>query len=166
MHYPVQMIRVIKVSCLRKDLDFVSCSRFPLADAKSMRGMNKFGNIRLSLAASMLCCIRSGTSARKWLFRKSLLPRMELRSDRWAFSNEFKLEAYYAGADKFGEFVIPYDDRVGPTHNITVWKTGVQVLGFMFTTNGCHFARARITDPRAHANDPPPFQPPRSQVGS
>lgn len=159
--YPVQMIPHVMEFLLRKDLDFVSCSRFPLADDNSMRGLNKYGNIGLSLAASALYLhpFRDVCSG-MWLFRKNMLPRMELRTDGWAFSNEFKLEAFYVNPDKFAEFVIPYDDRVGPTHNVTIWKTGVQVLGFMFYERVLHFARSRITDPRAHANDPAPFRRP------
>jgi hypothetical protein len=133
-----------------------------------MRGLNKYGNIGLSLAASALYLhpFRDVCSG-MWLFRKNMLPRMELRTDGWAFSNEFKLEAFYVNPDKFAEFVIPYDDRVGPTHNVTIWKTGVQVLGFMFYERVLHFARSRITDPRAHANDPAPFRrPPEPKVES
>lgn len=165
--YPVQMIPHVLEFLLRKDLNFVSCSRFPLADNKSMRVMNKYGNIALSLAASAfyLHPFRDVCSG-MWVFRRSLLPRLELRTDGWAFSNEFKLEAFYSGPDKFAEFVIPYDDRVGPTHNVTIWKTGVQVLGFMFYERVLHFVRSRITDPRAHQDDPlpQPVPPPESKL--
>jgi glycosyltransferase involved in cell wall biosynthesis len=158
--YPVQMIPHVVEFLLAKNLDFISCSRFPLADGKSMRGMNKLGNIGLSLAASAmyLHSFRDVCSG-MWVFRRSILPRLELRTEGWAFSNEFKLEAFYTGPDKFAEFVIPYDDRVGPTHNVTIWKTGVQVLGFMFYERVLHFVRSRITDPRAHADDPVSVQP-------
>ena len=38
----------------KKDLWFVSCSRFPLADNRSMNVMNKLGNVGLSLAATIV----------------------------------------------------------------------------------------------------------------
>jgi glycosyltransferase involved in cell wall biosynthesis len=153
--YPVEMIPHVVDFLLRKELDFVSCSRFPLADNKSMQGFNKLGNIGLSMAASMLYLhpFRDVCSG-MWVFRRSLLSRLDLRTDGWAFSNEFKLEAFFSGPDKFAEFVVPYDDRVGPSHNVTIWKTGVQVLGFMVYERALHFMRSRVADPRAHAADP------------
>jgi glycosyltransferase involved in cell wall biosynthesis len=147
--YPVEMIPHIVDFLVRKGLNFVSCSRFPLADAKAMRGLNRMGNIGLSMAASMLYLhsfrdICSGM----WVFRRSLLPELSLFSDGWSFSNEFKLEAYFCQPDRFAEFMVPYEERVGPTHNVTVWKTGVQVLGFMVYERFLHFMRSRVTNPR------------------
>jgi glycosyltransferase involved in cell wall biosynthesis len=147
--YPVEMIPHIVDFLVRKELNFVSCSRLPLADGKAMRGLNKVGNVGLSLAASMLYLhsfrdICSGM----WVFRRALLDRLSLFSDGWSFSNEFKLEAYFCEPDKFAEFMVPYDERVGHTHNVTVWKTGVQVLGFMVYERMLHFMRSRVTNPR------------------
>jgi len=146
--YPVEMIPHVVDFLNRKKLTFINCSRFPLADGKSMDGLNKMGNVGLSLAASLLYMhpfrdICSGM----WVFRRALLSKLQLRSDGWAFSNEFKLEAFMAEPKRFGEFVIPYEERVGPSHNVTVWKTGVQVLGFMCYERWLHFQRSRVTDP-------------------
>jgi glycosyltransferase involved in cell wall biosynthesis len=153
--YPVEMIPHVVDFLIRKNMNFVSCSRLPLADGKSMHMMNKLGNVGLSFAASVLYLhsfrdICSGM----WVFRRAFLSRLDLRSDGWAFSNEFKLEAYFAQPDKFAEFVIPYDERLGPSHNVTIWKTGIQVLGFMVYERAMHFARSRIIDPRARRTDP------------
>ena len=147
--YPVEMIPHVVDFLIRKNLNFVSCSRFPLADGKAMRGLNKMGNVGLSIAASVLYLhsfrdICSGM----WVFRRSLLPRLLLNSNGWSFSNEFKLEAYFSEPDRFGEFMIPYEERVGPTHNVTVWRTGVKVLGFMAYERLLHFVRSRVTNPR------------------
>jgi glycosyltransferase involved in cell wall biosynthesis len=147
--YPVEMIPHVVDFLMRKNLNFVSCSRFPLADATAMRGLNKMGNVGLSLAASVLYLhsfrdICSGM----WVFRRSMLDKLLLRSDGWSFSNEFKLEAYFCQPDRFAEFMVPYEERVGPTHNVTVWKTGVQVLGFMMYERFLHFVRSRVTNPR------------------
>jgi glycosyltransferase involved in cell wall biosynthesis len=151
--YPVEMIPHVVAFLLRKDLSFVSCSRFPLADAKSMRSLNKLGNVGMSLAATALYLhpfrdISSGM----WVFKRALLDELELRSNGWVFSNELKLEAYFSRPEKFAEFVIPYDDRVGATHNVTLWRTGLQVLGFMAYERMLHFMRSRVADPmrRAH----------------
>jgi glycosyltransferase involved in cell wall biosynthesis len=149
--YPVELIPYVVDHLQRKNLSFVSCSRLPLADRKSMRYMNQFGNVGLSLAASALYLhpfrdICSGM----WVFKRSFLDKLELRANGWVFSNELKLEAYMTDPEGFGEFVIPYDERVGPTHNVTIWSTGVQVLAFMGYERVLHFIRSRITNPRAH----------------
>jgi glycosyltransferase involved in cell wall biosynthesis len=146
--YPVEMIPHVVEFLVRKELNFISCSRFPLADGKAMNGMNKLGNVGLSLAASLLYVhsfrdICSGM----WVFRRSLLPKMQMHSDGWAFSNEFKLEAFFTTPTGFAEFMIPYAERVGPTHNVTIWKTGVKVLGFMVYERMLHFMRSRVVDP-------------------
>lgn len=147
--YPVELIPHVVAFLEKKNLTFVSCSRFPLADLKSMHGLNRFGNVGLSFAASLFYLhpfrdISSGM----WVFRRKLLEDMELRTKGWVFSNELKLEAYFTDPEGFAEYVIPYDERVGDTHNVTIWKTGVEVLGFMLYERARHFARARIVDPR------------------
>jgi glycosyltransferase involved in cell wall biosynthesis len=153
--YPIEMIPHVVEFLVKKDLNFVNCSRLPLADSKSMHRMNMIGNVGLSLVASALYLhpfrdICSGM----WVFRRAFLDRLRLATDGWEFSNEFKLEAFFTEPDKFGEFVIPFDERLGPTHNVTIWKTGVQVLGFMVYERFLHFMRSRIEDP-ALANKGP-----------
>jgi glycosyltransferase involved in cell wall biosynthesis len=148
--YPVEMIPHVADFLMKKELWFVSCSRFPLTDMKSMPILNKYGNVGLSLAATLLYLhpfrdISSGM----WVFRRSLLDRLDLETEGWCFSNEIKLEAFFTHPDKFAEFVIPYDERVGPTHNLTIWRTGVEVLGFMAYKRLRHFVRSRVADPRA-----------------
>ena len=164
--YPTEMIPIVADFLEKKDLWFVSCSRFPLADNRSMNVMNKLGNVGLSLAATMLYLhpfrdISSGV----WIFKKELLKRLDLHTDGWCFSNEIKLEAYFSNPARFAEFVIPYDERVGDTHNVTIWKTGIEVLGFMAYERVQHFLRSRITDPRPIARSPEPqfdAEPPRA----
>jgi hypothetical protein len=83
-----------------------------------------------------------------WVFRRSLIDKLDLHSDGWTFSNELKLESYFTEPDKYAEFMIPYEERVGPTHNVTIWKTGLQVLGFMAHARFNHFMRARVSKTR------------------
>jgi glycosyltransferase involved in cell wall biosynthesis len=148
--YPTEMIPIVAEYLERKRLWFVNCSRFPLSDARSMRSINKLGNIGMSLFATALYFhpfrdIASGM----WVFRRDILERMELHTQGWEFSNEIKLEAFFLGPQHFGEFVVPYDERVGETHNQTIWRTGSLVLGFMAYERFRHFIRGRVIDPRA-----------------
>ena len=160
--YPIELLPHIAEFLRTRDLSFVNCSRFPLADAASMHGLNRFGNVGLSLAASALYLhpfrdISSGM----WVFRRDLLQKLSLRDEGWCFSNEIKLEAYWTAPDEFAEFVIPYNERVGDTHNVAIWATGVQVLTFMMRRRVEHFMRSRVVDQqRASRSDY--VRPPRS----
>jgi glycosyltransferase involved in cell wall biosynthesis len=147
--YPVELILEVADFVTRNQLSFVNCSRFPLANPKALARLNIFGNVCLSLVASLLYRhpfrdIASGM----WVFRRSLLERMVLRSEGWTFSNEIKLEAYFAAPQSFSEIVIPFEPRVGQTHNISVWRTGFGVLFFMIGERFRHFYRSRVADPR------------------
>jgi glycosyltransferase involved in cell wall biosynthesis len=154
--YPTEMLPHVVNFLLTRDLTFVSCSRFPLADSKSMAGLNKLGNVGMSMAATLLYLhpfrdIASGM----WAFRRELLEKLDLGTNGWVFSNEIKLEAYWANPEGFAEFVIPYDERVGRTHMVTMWSTGLEVLGFMVYERCKHFLRSRVVD-SAHRSFPSP----------
>src|SRR6185503_14429357 len=51
--YPTELVPKVVEHMDRRGLDFVSCSRFPLRDRAAMPGLNQFGNVGLSLAASL-----------------------------------------------------------------------------------------------------------------
>jgi len=111
--------------------------------------------VGMSLVATMLYLhafrdIASGM----WVFRRELLKKMELHTTGWEFSNEVKLEAYIADPPGFAEFVIPYDERVGETHQNAIWKTGIEVVVFMAYERFRHFMRSRVTDPRPAVRTP------------
>ncbi|MBK7863819.1 MAG: glycosyltransferase family 2 protein [Archangiaceae bacterium] len=155
--YPVELFPHVADHLVRKKLSFINCSRFPLADRKSMPDLNKFGNVGLSLAASMLYLHTfRDISSGMWVFKRSLLERMELKTDGWVFSNELKLEAYFTDPKGFAEYTIPYEERTGHTHNVTVWKTGFEVLGFMVYERFNHFVRARVVSPNRRTDLPSP----------
>ena len=42
--------------------------------------------------------------------------------------------------------MIPYDERVGRTHMVTMWQTGLEVIGFMIYERCKHFLRSRVVD--------------------
>jgi glycosyltransferase involved in cell wall biosynthesis len=152
--YPIEMLPHVIELLQRKDLTFVSCSRFPLVDPHAMPGRNRMGNFGLTLVASLLYqhAFRDICSG-MWLFRRAILPELDLRADGWTFSNEIKFEALVTQRERFVEFVVPYEERVGATHNTTVWRTGFAVLGHMARERARHFLRARglVPGPTAKA---------------
>jgi glycosyltransferase involved in cell wall biosynthesis len=145
--YPIELAPYVVDYLVKRELTFVNCSRLPLVDSKSMRFWNKVGNVGLSMAATFLYLHAfRDISSGMWAFRREFLEKLELHTDGWCFSNEIKLEAYTVNPGGFAEFVIPFDERVGDTHNVTIWATGVEVLGFMAYQRFLHFMRARIVD--------------------
>jgi glycosyltransferase involved in cell wall biosynthesis len=123
--YPVELAPQIVEEMDRRGLDFVSCSRFPLADRESMESLNQFGNRSLSLLGSAVSLkyfrdLLSGM----WIFRKSALSELRLIANGWNFSAEIKLEAAHKLGGRFAEIHIPYRERVGMTHNVRPFRIG------------------------------------------
>lgn len=130
--YPVELSPMIVEEMDRRGLDFVSCSRFPLADRHSMDTLNQFGNQSISLLGTMVSLkyfrdLLSGM----WIFRKSILPELHLITNGWNFSAEIKLEAAHKLRRKFAEIHIPYRERVGMTHNVRPFRIGGESILFI-----------------------------------
>jgi hypothetical protein len=109
----------------------MNASRFPVRDAQAMSPKNKFGNLALSLAMSILFLrwVRDSQSG-MWVFRRWILKDMKLESDGMAFSEEIKIEALRNPRIRFGEMSINYSSRLGET-KLNAWRDGFQNLVFM-----------------------------------
>jgi glycosyltransferase involved in cell wall biosynthesis len=139
--YPVEVVPQVAGLLEERGLSFVSCSRFPLADRRALPLPNRLGNAALSLAAGLLYGHRfRDVCSGMWVLRRELVDRMTLRAVGWNFSNEIKLEALHVDPHGFAEVSVPFEQRLGETHNVTRWRTGVDVLGFMV---GLRLAHAR-----------------------
>ena len=128
--YPPEEIPRLVQTLLEKRWDFLSASRFPLADPRAMGFSNRLGNRVLTVAAAMLFFkpIRDSQSG-LWVFRRAALERLRLTSDGMAFSEEIKLEALLRGL-RFGEAHIPYGMRVGEV-KLQKWRDGWNNLVFL-----------------------------------
>jgi glycosyltransferase involved in cell wall biosynthesis len=128
--YPPEEIPRLVDELADRGWDFLSASRFPLADSRAMQFTNRLGNAVLTVAAAVLFFkpIRDSQSG-MWVFRRTLLSRMRLTSDGMAFSEEIKLEALLRGF-KFGESHIPYGVRVGEV-KLQKWRDGWHNLAFL-----------------------------------
>ena len=98
--YPVDALSYLIEAFLHLEVDFLNASRFPVRDAHAMSFKNKFGNLALSLAVSILFFrwVRDSQSG-MWVFKRGALNHMTLRSDGMAFSEEIKIEAISRLAD-------------------------------------------------------------------
>ena len=128
--YPPEEIPRLVQTLLEKRWDFLSASRFPLADPRAMGFSNRLGNRVLTVAAAMLFFkpIRDSQSG-MWVFHRTALDRLRLTSDGMAFSEEIKLEALLRGL-RFGEAHIPYGMRVGEV-KLQKWRDGWNNLVFL-----------------------------------
>jgi glycosyltransferase involved in cell wall biosynthesis len=138
--YPVDALSYLLEAFLHLDVDFLNASRFPVRDPQAMSFKHKMGNLVLSLAMSVLFFrwVRDSQSG-MWVFRRSILDRMELVSNGMSFSEEIKVEALRDPAVRFGEISIQYSSRLGEI-KLNPWRDGLQNLLFL--------ARKRFTKRR------------------
>jgi glycosyltransferase involved in cell wall biosynthesis len=129
--YPVDALSYLIEAFLHLEVDFLNASRFPVRDAHAMSFKNKFGNLVLSLAVSVLFFrwVRDSQSG-MWIFRRSILKEMKLVSDGMAFSEEIKIEALRNHGIRFGEISIMYSSRLGET-KLNAWRDGFANLAFL-----------------------------------
>lgn len=130
--YPVDAISYLIESLLKSNVGFVSASRFPIQDFRSMSFRNLVGNKLLSLVMSVLYLrwIRDSQSG-MWIFYKEALKKMHLMSDGMAFSEEIKIEALRNPAIGFKEIPINFSNRAGE-RKLQPWRDGWGNLLFLF----------------------------------
>jgi glycosyltransferase involved in cell wall biosynthesis len=129
--YPPDAISYLLEAFLHLNVDFLNASRFPVRDKNAMSFKNKFGNLVLSLAMSILYFrwVRDSQSG-MWVFRRSFLEGMKLTSDGMAFSEEIKVEALKKDRSRFAEIFIMYSSRLGET-KLNAWRDGFANLWFL-----------------------------------
>jgi glycosyltransferase involved in cell wall biosynthesis len=126
--YPLAALPDLLDNVIQRDLLFCSCARFPLADPTAMRSRNRFGNVAMSAAASLLWMhpfddVLSGM----WAMRREAWVALDLVSDSWNFSEEIKIRAREQFGPRFAEFHINYAERLGESH-VAPWRVGVENL--------------------------------------
>jgi dolichol-phosphate hexosyltransferase len=129
--YPTHSIGPIIDYLLDNNLDFVSASRFPLRNPKSMRFRNVLGNKILTYVTRVLW-LRwiADSQSGMWVFRRELLDYIRPRNGGMPFSEEIKLETIDKGF-RFGEYHIDYSERIGET-KLYAWRDGVDNLLYLF----------------------------------
>jgi len=129
--YPVDALSYLIEAFLHLNVDFLNASRFPVRDERAMSFKNKFGNLVLSLAMTLLFFrwVRDSQSG-MWVFRRSILKEMKLESDGMSFSEEIKIEALLNHSIRFGEISIQYSSRLGET-KLNAWRDGFTNLVFL-----------------------------------
>ena len=129
--YPSEQIEELVDYLVDNDLDFISASRFPLKDPKSMNFSNKMGNMILTVAMLLLYGkgIRDSQSG-MWVYRSNVYPKLTVKSDGMPFSEEIKIEAIRAKDVGFDEYHINYHPRIGEV-KLEKWCDGFRNLAFL-----------------------------------
>lgn len=130
--YPMDDLTKILDFLIYDNYDFINCSRFPLKDNKSMYWLNKFGNFGLTFFFNILTKSKiKDSQTGMWVFKKSFLKCIKLRSNGMPLSEEIKMEAVLNKDIKFKEYNIGYYERTGKT-KLNAFHDGWVNLKYLF----------------------------------
>jgi glycosyltransferase involved in cell wall biosynthesis len=130
--YPVEDVAEIIDYLLDTPLDFVSASRFPLRDKRSMSFRNFVGNAFITFLVVLLFHERiTDALTGMWVFRRRCLNGITLISNTWDFSEEIKIEAIRNPHIRFGEYPLIYRERTGQT-KMFPWTVALSNVVFLF----------------------------------
>ncbi len=129
--YPVEIIPQLAQMLEDEDLDFITTNRFANMTEKAMSTRNKIGNGILNIACRVLFGVDlKDSQSGMWVFRRSALDDLVIKSDQMPFSQELKIECLYYGKLKWKEVDIDYRDRVGQV-KLSGWRDGFLNLVYM-----------------------------------
>ena len=129
MTYPAEMIDTLVKMLKAEGLEFITTNRFANMKPGAMSATHRFGNKLLSMATRLLFRVRiEDSQSGMWIFRREILPKLNLTSDGMSFSEELKIEAFKKARAK--EIPISYSPRVGEV-KLNTWKDGWSNLRFL-----------------------------------
>ena len=130
MTYPADKIPELMRILESEYLDFITTNRMALMDPGAMNFTHRLGNRVLSLTTRLLFRVKIRDSqSGMWIFKKEILPKLNLTSDGMALSEELKIESFKKFRAK--EVPIRYSPRVGEV-KLNTWRDGTQNLKFLF----------------------------------
>ena len=129
--YPASKIKELVDMLENEKLDFITCDRLTKLEKGVMSLKHRFGNWVLTATAHILFGVKiKDSQSGMWIFRKSILNKLNLTSDEMAFSEEIKIEAWKKGF-RCREIPIEYRIRKGEA-KLMSWKHGIGNLLFLF----------------------------------
>lgn len=129
--YPVEDIPKFVRMLQDENLDFITTNRFAYMDKDAMSFRNQIGNGVLNLATRLLFHLNlKDSQSGMWIFRKDILDRLVLKSDKMSFSEELKTEACHFAKCRWKEMPIQYKARVGKI-KLRGWRDGFQNLLYL-----------------------------------
>jgi len=126
--YPVDVIPKLVKMLEDENLDFISCAR---EYDSVMSFKHKLGNFILTLSSNILFFAHiSDSQTGMWIFRPSVLDKIDVRSDGMPFSEEIKIRVIGAGL-KFREVPVSYGERIGEV-KLDSFRDGFKNLFYLF----------------------------------
>jgi glycosyltransferase involved in cell wall biosynthesis len=130
--YPIWELESILNEFLDRDLDFMNCNRYPLANITKIPFKLQLGVNVLNLETNLLY----GTNIKDilsgmWVIKKTAILKLELTEGGWNLSPQIKIQAATNKNMKFGEFHIVQHLRHGNSHQ-QYFKTGLEHLSWIF----------------------------------
>ncbi len=130
--YPRAFIPVLLDVLIEENLDFISCDRTGHKADEANSPLRVLGNFVLNLTMFALFFVwLKDSQSGMWVFRRSILPELELTSDEMAFSEELKIEAFSKRNLRARELPIYYKARIGES-KLNLWRDGFGNLLFLF----------------------------------
>lgn len=130
--YPRGFIPVLVDVLVDEGLDFITCDRTGHKSEEANSLLRVFGNFVLNMVMFALFFVwLKDSQSGMWVFRRSILPRLQLTSDGMALSEEIKVEAFRQRSVKACELPIYYRERVGDS-KLDLWRDGFGNLAFLF----------------------------------
>jgi glycosyltransferase involved in cell wall biosynthesis len=109
-------------------VDFINTNRLQALEPGSMRVSHRIGNWALTrLARGLFDLPFEDSQSGMWIFRRSILPWLDLQSAGWTFSQELKIQAFARGF-RCDEIPIRFRGRTGATKLRSVQVGVIDVL--------------------------------------
>jgi len=129
--YPAEEIPRLAKMLDAENIDFITTNRFAKLEKGAMSLEHSIGNKALTMTMNVLFGVRVRDSqSGMWVFRKSIVPKLDITSDGMAMSEEIKIEAFKRVRSR--EVPIEYRRRVGEV-KLSSWKDGWQNIKFLFS---------------------------------
>lgn len=129
--YPVEPIPDLIATLEKGGLDFINCDRLTRLRPGVMTAMHRLGNWGLTFWTNRLFKIRiKDSQSGMWVFRRSILDKIELTCDEMQLSEEIKIEAFTKTRAK--EIPITYGKREGEA-KLRSFSDGWKNLRFLFS---------------------------------
>lgn len=130
--YPVEDLDKIIDFLVQKDLDFISCNRYPLQDGTKIPFKLKFGVWMLNTEVRLLYGVKiKDILSGMWVFKKEARDSLNLTMGEWNLSPQIKINAATSPNIKFSEYSIAQHQRLGESHQ-NYFKTGFSHAKWIF----------------------------------
>jgi len=130
--YPPDSLPLLLYVMFEENVDFITARRWYSKNGDTKNPIRLLGNAVLS-GTMMLLYFKFIVDSQSgmWMFKKEILPDLDLTSDSMALSEEIKIEAFTHPGIRSFEMPIYYGERIGVS-KLNVWRDGLYNLFFLF----------------------------------